>query len=259
MKHVVITGSSRGIGYGLAQAFLARGCAVTISGRSVPALDSARQALGASAQVLGAPCDVRDPAQVQALWQAARERFGQVDIWINNAGISGPQLSIWELPAEQAAAVIQTNILGMIYGCQTAVQGMLAQGFGAIYNMEGMGSNGRKHRGLTAYGTSKYAVRYFTGSLALELTGAPLLVGALSPGMIVTDMIRDQYKGRLQAWEQDRRVFNLLAERLEVVAPWLAERVLANTRSGARIAWLTPARMLSQAARGFLGLRQVVA
>ena len=71
-------------------------------------------------------------------------------------------------PEEELTGAIATNLLGTAYESQVAMKGMLSQGFGAIYNMEGMGGDGRKHAGLTMYGTSKYAVHYFTESLALE-------------------------------------------------------------------------------------------
>ena len=162
MKKVVITGSTRGIGFGLAYAFLELGCSVTVCGRKWASVEQAVEMLldrFAPANIQGVACDVRDASQVQALWDAAQERFGKVDIWVNNAGLSGPQMPPWEIPAEQAAQVIETNLLGAIYGSQVAVRGMLAQGFGAIYNMEGMGSDGRKHNGLALYGTSKYGLK----------------------------------------------------------------------------------------------------
>ena len=84
----------------------------------------------------------------------------------------------------------------MIYGSQVAIRGMLTQGFGAIYNMEGMGSDGRTHDGLALYGTTKYALKYFTDALVLETKETPLIVGALRPGMVITEMVTDQYAGQ---------------------------------------------------------------
>jgi NAD(P)-dependent dehydrogenase (short-subunit alcohol dehydrogenase family) len=140
--------------------------------------------------------------QVQALWDHARGVWGTVDIWINNAGASGSEAMVWDLPPEEASAVIDTNILGTIYGCQIAVRGMLDQGVGAIYNMEGMGSDGRMHAGLTTYGTSKYAVSYFSRALAKELTDHPILIGSLRPGMVVTTFLTDQYRDRPEDFER---------------------------------------------------------
>ena len=204
-KHIVITGSTRGIGYGLAEAFLRFGCAVTISGRSGESTASAVKQLSAkfdTGRVYGVACDVAVSAQVESLWEKASSHFGKVDIWINNAGHSGEMEMAWKHPAEEVHSVIATNILGTIYGSQVAMRGMQTQGHGAIYNMEGMGSDGRKHAGLTYYGTTKYAVHYFTESLAMEAKDTPIITGGLRPGMVATDMIRDRYKDRPDEWER---------------------------------------------------------
>lgn len=249
MKHILITGSTRGIGFGLAQAFLERGCAVTVSGREQAGVEQALENLGRlheAERIYGQACDVREPGQVQALWDGAHRHFGQVDIWINNAGLSGPQAKAWLISPEQASQVVETNLLGAIHGSRVAVAGMLAQGFGSIYNMEGMGSDGRMHDGLTLYGTTKYALRYFTDSLVKETAGTGLVIGALRPGMVVTDLITRQYEHRPQDWERARRIFNLIAERVEVVTPWLADQILANQQHGARLRYMTTARMLKR-------------
>ena len=235
MKHIIITGATRGIGFGLAQAFLENGCAVAISGRTQSSVDAALNKLREqfpTAELMGHTCDVQLPDQVQALWDAASDAWDTIDIWVNNAGISGPQAMIWELPVGVPTDVITTNILGTMYGCQVAVRGMLAQDHGAIYNMEGMGSDGRTHTGLTTYGTSKYAVSYFTRALAKELKGKPIMVGALRPGMVVTEFLTDQYRDRPEEFERVKRIFNIIADRVETVTPWLVEQMLANTKSG---------------------------
>ena len=240
---VVVTGSSRGIGYGLASAFLERGCSLVVGGRSQQSTDSAVVALierhDVPERVLGKLCDVRQPQQVQALWDAACQRFGHVDIWVNNAGLGTDQQDLWRHSEEELAAVVETNILGTLYGCQVAVVGMLEQGFGAVYNMEGLGSNGRRVSGLTLYGTTKRAVRHLTEGLVLETRGSPVLVGALSPGMVTTDFLVSRYDKKSAEWERAKRVFNILADRVETVTPWLADKMLRNTRHGARFEWLT--------------------
>jgi NAD(P)-dependent dehydrogenase (short-subunit alcohol dehydrogenase family) len=246
-KFIVITGSTRGIGFGLADSFLASGGAVFVSGRSAEACDRAVQELAARhdpQRVFGAACDVTDPSQVQSLWNKAKDRFGRIDIWINNAGYSGDEGLVWQLSPEQVQAVIATNVLGTIYGTQVAVRGMLDQGSGAIYNMEGMGSDGRKHAGLTMYGTSKYAVHYFTQSTALELKGKPVIIGALRPGMVITDMITDRYRDRPDEFESAKRIFNIIADRVENVTPWLVQQILANQKTGVTLTYSSMWKML---------------
>jgi NAD(P)-dependent dehydrogenase (short-subunit alcohol dehydrogenase family) len=249
LRTVVITGSTRGIGYGLSDAFLERGCNVTVSGRSQEAVDRAVETLRArhgTERLLGCPCDVTDFDQVQALWDAAKARWGRIDIWLNNAGIAHAQTPLWRQAPVEVAAVVQTNLTGSIYGAQVAMKGMLEQGSGSIYNLEGLGSDGRNVEGLTAYGTTKAALTYLTDAMALEVMGTPVLVGAIRPGMVVTDMITQQYKDRPEQWDEAKRVFNILADRIETVTPWIADRVLANTKNGARIRWLSRGKAMSR-------------
>jgi NAD(P)-dependent dehydrogenase (short-subunit alcohol dehydrogenase family) len=263
MKSIVITGSTRGIGYGLADAFLARGCQVMVSGRgtiigtsedpAVPltpaergrgsaAVDQAVAELSqkhGAANVSGQPCDVTDYAQVQALWDAAIAHFGKVDIWINNAGIGNTLTPFWELVPEKMQQVVNTNILGVMYGCKVALTGMLAQGYGSLYNMEGYGSrdSGRIVSGLALYGTTKAALAFLDTSLIEEAKGKSILVGRLMPGMVTTDLLLNQRTGDPAEWERSKRIFNILADRVETVTPWLADQILANTKHGARISW----------------------
>ncbi len=98
MKAVVVTGSSKGVGLGLAQEFLKRGCSVTISSRGKGKVEEEVKKLGeefGSEKVMGKVCDVADSGQVQELWNAAKQRFGRVDIWINNAGIANTAKRVW--------------------------------------------------------------------------------------------------------------------------------------------------------------------
>jgi NAD(P)-dependent dehydrogenase (short-subunit alcohol dehydrogenase family) len=248
MKIVVITGSTRGLGYGLADAFLGLGCAVTISGRAQAAIDPlvARLSVKHEARrVFGYPCDVTDYGQLQALWNAAKARFGRIDIWINNAGIAHPISDFAEMPPGQLQAIVTTNLLGAMYGSRVALTGMREQGFGSLYNMEGLGSSGgRRVRGLALYGTTKAALRYLDDALAQETKGTPLIVGALQPGMTVTDMLTRQYEGRPEEWEKFKPILNIIADRVEIVTPWLAQKVLANTQTGARFAFSSSRKVL---------------
>jgi NAD(P)-dependent dehydrogenase (short-subunit alcohol dehydrogenase family) len=240
VKTIVITGSTRGIGYGLADSFLALGCAVTVSGRTSEAVEKAVARLSTkhkADRVFGHPCDVTDFEQVQALWYMAKVHFGKIDIWINNAGIGNSQMNFWELPAERIQAVVSTNLIGAMYGSKVALRGMLDQGFGGLYNMEGLGSDGRKVEGLALYGSTKSGLRYLDECLVRETQGTPVLVGALRPGMVVTDILTKQFEGRPEEWERAKRIFNILADRVETVTPWLARKVLANDKNGVCISW----------------------
>jgi NAD(P)-dependent dehydrogenase (short-subunit alcohol dehydrogenase family) len=247
MKTIVITGSTRGIGYGLADAFLKLGCSVALSGRTQQKVDEAVARLAARHhpdQLFGLACDVTRFEQVSALWNTSKARFGSVDIWINNAGINAGRIPFWHLSSDLIHAGVETNLIGAMNGAAVAINGMLDQGFGAVYLMEGLGSNGRKIKGLTLYGTTKYGLAYLTDALFLETRDTPIIIGAIRPGMVVTDLLTKPFEGKPAEWERAKKVFNLLAERVETVTPWIAERVLSNARSGVRIQWLTRSRMV---------------
>ncbi|MGB9640925.1 MAG: SDR family NAD(P)-dependent oxidoreductase [Anaerolineales bacterium] len=238
MKHVVITGSSRGIGFNLAKAFLQRGCRVSISGRDPERLQRAYDQLMqqfSEESVFAKVADVSDFDQVQAFWDETIQRFQSIDIWINNAGITAPPDPLWEQKPEIVALVYHSNLIGLTYGCMVALNGMRKQGFGAIYNLEGAGSDGRIHPGLTLYGTTKFAIRYLTDSIAQEVKNTAIIVGALRPGMVLTDLVTSPYANRPEDWERFKPVLNLIAELPEVVAPRLVDKILQNKRNGVRL------------------------
>jgi len=247
MRSVVITGSTSGIGFGLADSFLSLGCSTTINGRSKAHLEKAYNLLAGkyeASRLLACSCDVTEYGQVQSLWDAAKAHFGNVDIWINNAGVGHPETEIWGYSPDLIKEVVNINVIGAIYGSVVALKGMLEQGFGSIYNMEGLGSSGPIIRGLALYGTTKSALSYLTRSMAKEAQGTPILVGALRPGMVATKLITEQYDGHLEEWERSKRIFNILADRVETVTPWLAKKVLTNNNNGVNIVWLTRFKVL---------------
>ena len=249
MKTIVITGSTRGIGFGLAEAFLGSGFAVVVSGRSVESTQEAAKKLGFSyppERILGIPCDVQDIHQVQVLWDQTLAKFDQVDIWINNAGISGSYVMVWELSPEEASAIFDTNLLGTFHGASVATNGMLAQGFGAIYNLEGLGSSGPIVPGTAVYATTKAGITHFTKALARELKGTPLIVGSLRPGMVITDLVMSRYDDNPDELARVRRIFNIIADRVENVTPWLAGKIITNRKSGAVISYTSIWKMLGR-------------
>lgn len=247
MKTVVITGSTRGIGYGLAVAFLERGCEVVVAGRTATGVEMAVTSLAnrfGQERVLGQPCDVTVPAQVESLWQAAETRFGRVDIWISNAGLGHRTAKLWELSPDSVRSVLDTNITGVVNCARVAVPRFLSQGHGQLYNMEGYGSDLSVRENLGIYAASKAALRSLTLTLALETEGMPIQIGALGPGMVVTDLLLDPVKDDPKTRKQLIRVANILGERPETVCPWLVEHVLGNTKNGVRFDWLNKRKVI---------------
>lgn len=247
---IVITGSTRGIGLGLAKAFLRRGQKVVINGRKDAQVREVVQSLQSKhghGQVIGVAADICQFQDVKTLWDKALTHWGKVDIWINNAGMTTPRKVTWELSPEELSSVVQLNITGMMYCCKVALAGMLAQGWGHIYNFEGFGSNGRQFQPkLTPYGTTKSAVRYFTRSLMREAKGTAVKIGAISPGIVVTDLLVEPYKNFPEEWPRAKKIFNILGDKVETVTDWIADQVLRDPKSGDDITWLTGKKVMGR-------------
>jgi NAD(P)-dependent dehydrogenase (short-subunit alcohol dehydrogenase family) len=238
MKTIIITGSTRGIGYSLARAFLKKGCRVVISGRTQKLVDMAVKNLQAEFPpdlIAGFSCDVTVYPQVEKLWEKSVKKFGEVDIWINNAGISNSQNPPWNLPSEEIESVVKTNMIGEMFGTKVAISGFIKQGYGALYNMEGMGAQGRRGvKGLSIYGATKAGLRYFNDSIFSEIDNQKIIIGAIQPGMMLTEMVTGQYADKPEEWEKVKNILGIISEKPEIVADWLAERIVANQKNGMR-------------------------
>lgn len=171
MKTVVITGSARGLGLNMARFFREYDYNVVISDLKEENLIKAKEELEkttSKGRVVYKVCNVSKLEELQELMKYAISEFESVDIWINNAGVNQPQKAIWELTESEINTVIDVDLKGAIYGSKVAMEEMCKNHKGAIYNIEGYGSNDAHMLGLNMYGTSKRAVTYFTESLAQE-------------------------------------------------------------------------------------------
>jgi NAD(P)-dependent dehydrogenase (short-subunit alcohol dehydrogenase family) len=186
---VVITGALTGIGRATALAFARRGDLLVVSGRrddAGAALLADIRALGAEAEFVRA--DVRHEDDVRRLIDRAVERFGRLDVAVNNAGTEGRPGPLTEQSADSYTATFDTNVLGTILSLKHELRVMTAQKRGSIINLSStMGSRGAA--GASMYVASKHAVEGLTKSAALE--GAPfgVRVNAVAPGPIETDML----------------------------------------------------------------------
>ncbi len=244
--NVVVTGSTRGIGLGMAREFLKRGHAVMVSSRRREDVERTVAGLRSefpAGKVAGQSCDVGDFAQAQALWDAAVAALGRVDIWVNNAGRDCVKLPFFMVPPEDMKATVTTNLIGLMNCNRVCMTGMYKQKGGWIWNMEGYGSNGAVRPAIAVYGSTKYAVRYFTKAVAQELAATPVKVGYLSPGIVVTDMVVPPPEKRGKGWQQTKKILNVLADTVETVTPFLVDGMLAAKENGAAVRWLTSGKI----------------
>ena len=189
-KVAIITGASRGIGLTLARAFAQAGCAVMLAARDPKRLARAGQELEqSSSQVAAYGCDVAEPQQVEAMVQETVERFGTVDILINNAGVLGPIGSAWEADTDAWRRAIDVNLLGTYLCCKAVLPIMIRQRRGKIINLSGRGAH-EAWPNFSAYGVSKTAVVRLTETLAAETKPFNVQINVMAPGANDTELFR---------------------------------------------------------------------
>jgi NADP-dependent 3-hydroxy acid dehydrogenase YdfG len=188
-RTAVVTGASSGIGRAIAERLGGAGATVVLAGRTEAAMKEAADriaATGGSASVV--TCDVRDPAAVQDLVARAVEDTGRLDIMVNNAGLSHPE-PILEADVEGWRAMLETNVLALLVGCQAAVRAMRQCGAeGYIVNISSIAAQ-RADSGV--YGATKHAVNTISNSLRQELMDDPIQVVTIMPGAIATNFARN--------------------------------------------------------------------
>lgn len=214
----VITGSTRGIGRAIAETYGRAGARVVVSSSRPEAVTSTVAALRAQGIVSeGMACDVRERAQVNALLRHALAAFGQVDIWVNNAAISGPFAYTVDVPPGEWERVIQVNLLGCLYGCTAVLPHMIERRYGKIINVTGGGYK-RAQRYLSAYSASKAGIVRLSEGLAREHADQKFLsINVLAPGIVPTDMTTQwqpigQAADALKAFPRVMRIFGTTAE-----------------------------------------------
>ena len=184
----IVTGGARGIGLAVARWFLARGQRVALLDIEADALQRTVADLAAPGSVLGLPCDVSDPAQVQATVDRVAATFGRIDVLVNNAGIAIFK-PIGETGYADWRRVLAVNLDGPFLCSQACVPHMLAAGGGAIVNIASI-SGLRASTLRVAYGTSKAALIHLTKQQATELGTQGIRVNCVAPGPVDTEMAK---------------------------------------------------------------------
>ena len=245
MKTVVITGSARGLGFEMAKVFRKNDFNVVISDLGEENLQKAIEVLNTiegkgdlSYQV----CNVTESREVEDLVQFVKEKYQVIDIWVNNAGVNQPDQAIWELEDSAIDLVLKVDLKGTILCSKYVMKEMEKQKQGAIYNVEGYGSNDATMLGLSIYGTAKRGVTYFTEALAKEnaTRNTGVIIGKLSPGIMITDFITNALANqeKIELSEKTKKVYNILGDYPDVVANFLVKGMIQNTKNNAKIDWL---------------------
>lgn len=242
-KVIVVTGGTRGIGFALTSYFLENNCRVVYTGTSENSVGIAKKLFDENYPVensFGLVADISKYEDCANIIEASVTRYGQVNIFINNAGIDITHLDFIELEPEDLTKIVNVNLTGSLFTAKAALKYFRKVNKGAFYLMEGLGSDGRIQSGMTPYGTTKYAVRYLAKSLAKEQEGSNVVVGTLSPGMVITDLLKNTFNTMSsEQIEKTKKIYNILADTPETVARFLGENILKDQKNGVQIAWLT--------------------
>ncbi|MBV9434775.1 MAG: SDR family NAD(P)-dependent oxidoreductase [Acidobacteria bacterium] len=182
---VVITGASMGIGEALGHAFLAEGARIVLSSRDLPRLEAVRSQIGTTERTSAIACDVRDRAQIDNLVRAAKQRFGRIDVWINNAGY-GMLDAVASMSLEECRRLFDTNFFGAIACMQAVIPLFQAQRAGTIINVSSVVGH-LPVPNMSAYCASKHALNAVSEAARLELEPSGVRVMSVCPGRIKTN------------------------------------------------------------------------
>jgi short-subunit dehydrogenase len=189
----IVTGASSGIGAATACELGRRGAAVVLAARRIGLLETqARSIRAAGGEAIAVPADIADDSEIRMLAEHAIERFGRVDVLVNNAGAFWTR-SLVSSSAEQITGLAQVNLLGAMLLTRAVLPGMLARRHGAIITV---GSLSGRVAMEPLYSATKYGLRGFSLALRRQLAGTGVSVSLVSPGNINTDMTR-HVTGRL--------------------------------------------------------------
>jgi 3-hydroxybutyrate dehydrogenase len=199
-KVAIVTGSTSGIGLGIARALAAEGASVMLNGFGNAAeIEALRGELAGAhgTEVAYSPADMTKPEEIAAMVAGAERAWGRVDVLVNNAGIQHTAL-IEDFPADRWEAVIAINLSAAFYAMQAAIPVMTRGGWGRIINIasaHGLVASAQK----SAYVAAKHGLVGLTKSAAIELAGAGITCNAICPGWVLTPLVQKQIEARAEA------------------------------------------------------------
>lgn len=191
----VITGGSRGIGRGIAEAFAAQGAAVVIGGRSPDKGKQAMAEMDAGDRAMFVQCDVRSKADVAHLIDQAAERYGSVDILVNNVGGSDRWALVHELSDEAWENALDLNLNATFWATRQALGYMLKRRWGRIINISSVEGKQANKPAVSHYITNKHAINGLTKAVAHEYGTQGITCNAICPGAIETDLMKEAGPG----------------------------------------------------------------
>ncbi|GLZ10825.1 3-hydroxybutyrate dehydrogenase [Actinomadura sp. NBRC 104425] len=185
-----VTGGTRGIGKGIAEAFLREGATVVLNGRSQAKGEQALKELDAGDRAVFVPGDVTRKADVERLIDQTVSRFGRIDVLVNNAGGSSDPAPVADTTDEEWEKVLRWNLYSTFWATRAALPHMTARKYGRIINISSVeGKHGKP--GIGPYVAAKHAVNGLTKSVAREVGTSGVTVNAICPGLVITDVVQE--------------------------------------------------------------------
>jgi len=231
-RAAIVTGGARGIGYAIAQRFLASGASVALWDMDKGALAAAQQQLGSGGKVATQTVDVTNaPAVDAAVAQTLRE-LGSIDILVNNAGIAGPTIKTWEYTPEQWRQVIDVDLVGPFLCARAVVPHMMKKNYGRIVNIASIaGKEGNPN--ASAYSAAKAGVIAFTKSLGKELATNGIMVNCITPAAAKTDIFKQISQQHIDFMLSKIPMGRFLqVEEIGAMVAWLASEDCSFTTGG---------------------------
>jgi len=191
-KNVIVTGGTKGIGYGIAAVFATAGANVAVGARSLHDLDTAVAGLDGlgSGKIIGVSVDVADPQSCQAMADAAVDAFGGIDVLCANAGIF-PEAPLATMTPDDLATVLDVNVKGTVYSVQACLDALTRSGAGRVILTSSITGPVTGFPGWSHYGASKAAQLGFMRTAAIELAPKRITVNAILPGNILTEGLQE--------------------------------------------------------------------
>ena len=213
-KVAIVTGGTKGIGRGIAEALIGEQANVCINARKESEIEEATESLNklGGGKAIGFTCDVRAHSEVKTLFERTAAQFGGIDVLVNNAGI-GIFAPVEEMSPEEFRAVLETNLFGVFYCCHEAIPLMKNRGGGYIINVSSL-AGANPHPRMAAYNASKFGLNGFSEALMQEVRHDNIKVSYLMPGSVNTafggDTPNEQNSWQLQPSDIARVVIDLL-------------------------------------------------
>jgi 3-oxoacyl-[acyl-carrier protein] reductase len=213
-KVAIVTGGTKGIGRGIAEALIGAQANVCISARKEGEIEEATESLNklGGGSAIGVACDVRIHSEVKSMFKRAASQLGGLDVLVNNAGI-GIFAPVEEMSPEDFRAVLETNLFGAFYCCHEAIPLMKNRGGGYIINVSSL-AGANPHPRMAAYNASKFGLNGFSEALMQEVRHDNIKVSYIMPGSVNTafggDTPNEQNSWQLQSSDIARVVIDLL-------------------------------------------------